>query len=679
MKTKNLLKKAFLLLALMGGASSAWGAETTIVSFAGGEWTGGTATYTTNGTLESNKLKFASSDGTGTEGTRHIQVVLSSGTFQTGDAISITYYASNTSKSVTPGFFFGTISGETFTITGSIQADATSAGSSSPATQTNLTVPEDANGSNVLRLTRYTGGTALYITAISITRSTASEAYTVSFNAGSNGTYTGGDIAEASAGAGITLPALTTLADGYVFNGWYTAASEGTKVGDAGDKYNPEANVTLYAQYSAETAPGISIDNYNPSTTCSKAITFTATPTGAPAPTVTWYQSATATTSGGTEKGTGLTYNPDVADEGTYYYYAVASNGVSPNATSGLITLTVTNPDIVRTGYNTYYLAKDDQPVGGSSVLCDNITMVYDNVTLGTAGKDEMIKSLNSNYVSSVSCSTNGWGVSFTPTADGVLSVGVIANKDKYIEITNVSSFDYIDKDGNSGTYSGTTSNKLAAKFYGIVTFNVVSGTTYKVSVTGGSKMGLYGFEFAPSVSLNASGYATYSNAFAVEVSGAKAYTAELDFANETITCTEIASNKIPAGNGVLLYGEPDATVTLTPTTGASALGTNNLKATTLADGSLATKGANNYYALSGDTFMEYTGAAFVHNKAYFEVNSGTVLARSMRIVFADVTGINEAQATTEAVAKEGKFFKDGKLVIFKNGKKYNAAGAQVK
>ena len=28
MKTKNLLKKAFLLLALMGGASSAWGAVT---------------------------------------------------------------------------------------------------------------------------------------------------------------------------------------------------------------------------------------------------------------------------------------------------------------------------------------------------------------------------------------------------------------------------------------------------------------------------------------------------------------------------------------------------------------------------------------------------------------------------------------------------------------------------
>lgn len=292
-----------------------------------------------------------------------------------------------------------------------------------------------------------------------------------------------------------------------------------------------------------------------------------------------------------------------------------------------------------------------------------------------------MINSLNSKYVSSVSCSTNGWGVTFTPTANGVLSVGVIANKDKYINITNVSSFDYIDKDGNSGTYSGTTSDQLAAKFYGIVTFNVVSGTTYKVSVTGGSKMGLYGFEFAPSVSLNASGYATYSNAFAVEVSGAKAYTAELDFANETITCDEIANNKVPAGNGVLLYGEPGATVTLTPTTGATALGTNNLKATTLADGSLATKGSNNYYALNGDTFKQFTGDAFVANKAYFEVTAGgEVQARSMRIVFAgDITGVANVEAAAEAKAKEGKFFKDGKLVIFKNGKKFNAAGAQVK
>ena len=252
MKMKNLLKKAFLLLALIGGASSAWADETTIVSFTGGEWTGGTATYTTNGTLDSDKLKFGSSDGTGTEGTKHVQVVLSSGTFQTGDAISITYYAGNTSKSVTPGFFFGTISGETFTIAGSIQADATSAGSSSPATQTNLTVPKDANGSNVLRLTRYTGGTALFITAISITRST-SKAYTVT--AASNNNAWGTAVAAApSLDASETTTITATPKTGYEFTSW---AVEGTGATLSSTTTNPTtltmgtANATVTATFSA--------------------------------------------------------------------------------------------------------------------------------------------------------------------------------------------------------------------------------------------------------------------------------------------------------------------------------------------------------------------------------------------------------------------------------------------
>lgn len=35
------------------------------------------------------------------------------------------------------------------------------------------------------------------------------------------------------------------------FQGWYTAASGGTKVGNGGDSYTPSGNVTLYAQWSA--------------------------------------------------------------------------------------------------------------------------------------------------------------------------------------------------------------------------------------------------------------------------------------------------------------------------------------------------------------------------------------------------------------------------------------------
>ena len=46
----------------------------------------------------------------------------------------------------------------------------------------------------------------------------------------------------------ITLP--TPSREGHTFNGWYTAKSGGTKVGNAGASYTPSATVTLYAQWS---------------------------------------------------------------------------------------------------------------------------------------------------------------------------------------------------------------------------------------------------------------------------------------------------------------------------------------------------------------------------------------------------------------------------------------------
>ena len=52
----------------------------------------------------------------------------------------------------------------------------------------------------------------------------------------------------------VTLP--TPTRDGYTFNGWYTASSGGTKVGDAGATYTPEANITLYAQWSEQSSGG---------------------------------------------------------------------------------------------------------------------------------------------------------------------------------------------------------------------------------------------------------------------------------------------------------------------------------------------------------------------------------------------------------------------------------------
>jgi len=45
----------------------------------------------------------------------------------------------------------------------------------------------------------------------------------------------------------VTLPSATRA--NYIFNGWYTAASGGSKIGNAGVAYTPSANTTIYAQW----------------------------------------------------------------------------------------------------------------------------------------------------------------------------------------------------------------------------------------------------------------------------------------------------------------------------------------------------------------------------------------------------------------------------------------------
>lgn len=103
------------------------------------------------------------------------------------------------------------------------------------------------------KLTTGSSGVHTALDDIVITYSpTPTVAYTVTFNAGSNGSCATSSLAEASAGAGVTLPAVTPNS-GYAFNGWFTASSGGSKAGDAGETYHPASDIELFAQYSANT------------------------------------------------------------------------------------------------------------------------------------------------------------------------------------------------------------------------------------------------------------------------------------------------------------------------------------------------------------------------------------------------------------------------------------------
>ena len=174
-------------------------------------------------------------------------------------------------------------------------------------------------------------------------------------------------------------------------------------------------------------------------------------------------------------------------------------------------------------------------------------------------------------------------------------------------------------------------------------------------------------------ITLNAKGFATYSSAVDFEYAGADAYGMKLT--ETSLVGTKVTSGKIKAGEGILFKGEAGATVAITETTGAEAIGdANNLIGTTNASEDIISSSPAYKYALSGDTFMTFTGS-LQKNKAFF--GSDTAIAASLDLVFDDeATAINNVNANENVNASAPvKVIKNGKLYIGN----YNVAGQQVK
>lgn len=188
-----------------------------------------------------------------------------------------------------------------------------------------------------------------------------------------------------------------------------------------------------------------------------------------------------------------------------------------------------------------------------------------------------------------------------------------------------------------------------------------------------------------PTAQLNEAGFATYSCGEDVKVKtpGVKAYRAEDK--GEWIELTEL-NGYIPAGTGVLLYGEgvTEPIAFENPAAGdpvAEGLGSNCLQATTTATVPVIDKAGvtGTIWALgSGNAFQRYTRSAFLENRA-FVVHEPTGNASEMRLVFADseeqTTCIETLGAASFATrfdlsgrmsGQEGWQIRDRKIIITK-------------
>lgn len=241
---KNL--KVLFTVLCVACATTVWGEEVTI-TFASG--TNSNATYyfqNTSGSI-TNVLSFStaknssSTDPAYNSNNSELRLYYHSGgaggsiTITAKDGVTITGFVLTTSTTPSTKYIAGDGSATDISYTNKV------------ATVNNLSCSslkiQNCNKSN----------TQLRIKSIKVIYSSGSTetTYSVTFNAGTNGTCSTTSLTETSQGSGVTLPDCNPNT-GYTFVGWATTSSATTAdAGEAGVNYKPNSSCTLYAVYSA--------------------------------------------------------------------------------------------------------------------------------------------------------------------------------------------------------------------------------------------------------------------------------------------------------------------------------------------------------------------------------------------------------------------------------------------
>lgn len=220
---------------------------------------------------------------------------------------------------------------------------------------------------------------------------------------------------------------------------------------------------------------------------------------------------------------------------------------------------------------------------------------------------------------------------------------------------TNTISFDI---DGNANLVSGgaylrynSASNQTRFRYYKSSSYtNQKAIQLYKDNAT------------VITATLNASGYATFCSQYPLDFSDY----ATADYSAWQITSIgsnaitfEQVKGKVKGGTGLLLKGEAGATVTLTSADSDNEL-TGNKLVGTLAPLYVA---ANEYYGLSGTTFVRMNAGTVKAGKAIILAGEIPTNAQNLTFVFEDnTTGINTVN--------------DSRFTV--NGEAYNLAGQKV-
>ncbi len=465
-----------------------------------------TITVTDDCTAPDTELAFSNSQCTLDDAAIELSDLQTSGS---GNGGTITYaFASTVAKEeaeISQGTFYGYKAG-TYTIT---------------ATQ-------DKNGDKCAQTVTFT------ITVLT-------PAYTVTFDAGTNGTCTTQSLTESAAGAGVTLPSVTANT-GYTFVGWATSSSATTAdAGAAGATYKPSANITLYAVY-------------------------------AQIYTITWMNNGAAVATTSVTQGSAVTLPTTPTSCSTEYatfvgWYTEAAGSESSPTTS--LPATQVTAATIPAANATYYAVFSNSTGGGSPEKATSLND-GDVVYLATSATGSGVTGYDGEKDATVSDTQSDW-MAFTvvgSTSSFKLknSAGdYVTMASKSFKITSSGTDLTLESDGRFPTTSGTTKYYLQK-----------NGTNYRCYASNSSYTQFYIFKSGTA----ASGYISSCCSDAAVVTVAPAATTlelpESGKATTTVSCTQAGG-----GSGAWSYAVTPSTATFDGSTfTATAAGTYTLTAT---------------------------------------------------------------------------------------------------
>lgn len=350
-------------------------------------------------------------------------------------------------------------------------------------------------------------------------------------------------------------------------------------------------------------------------------------------------------------------------------------------ASLGNTTFNISSTDVVRHGVNVKCVTGITMTYGGGV----DDTWTFEDVTDRGTRFHTGSRATVSNKIP-----TAGTFYTFTPTITGVLKI-------KLLGYAGNNSTTRIKADLSDGT---TVNEIVLSKAYKVwdVDFGVLTpGKTYYFYCTqanGTDDPGISGFTYEPTVSkaISSAGWATYCSPYALDLANATGLTDAFIItggAGGVLTKTSVKSGTVPANTGLLLKGDEGTATIPVVASSSTNVSANKLVGVTaetvldLDDNDDGTADKSVYVLLKENDvlgFYQTTTTSFTvgANTAYLPSDFAGGAARSAYF-FDSITGVEAVDAAAEAAQKDGKFVINGQLVIFKNGKKFNANGTEIK